>query len=205
MSSKDLIEDLNHLRIKYGSTNVYKTLIALLRTEYEELSSFFGVSQNNMPTSIFYPTNSTDFYKEYMELAAQAATDTLQEQHVPVNSHSTSSFYEDIASLDAESVNEDIYSIAPEDNIDDLELINQIFNDNNSYSEIPMETPGEEPAATHENPPLKIIQTNIGGADAPELPKKKILKKKAQSTESVSVVKEETAPAPIKKKKSIPH
>jgi hypothetical protein len=68
MSNKDLIEDLNHLRIKYGSTNVYKTLLTLLRTEYEELSSFFGVSQNNMPTSIFYPTNSTDFYKEYMEL-----------------------------------------------------------------------------------------------------------------------------------------
>ena len=72
MSNKELIEDLNHLRIKYGTNNLYRTLLKLLREEYEELSSLFGVSSGN-PTSTFYPTSSTEFYKEYMEMAAQAA------------------------------------------------------------------------------------------------------------------------------------
>jgi hypothetical protein len=196
MSSKDLIEDLNHLRIKYGSTNVYKSLMKLMRDEYEELSSLFGVSSNNMPTATFFSTSPQDYYSEFMKASAEAAHDTLQEYH-PVQQ-----FFD----LEAESINDDELSIAPEDNIDDLELINQIFNDI-PYSEIPTESPTGEDADTPENPPsLKIIQTNIGSADAPEpSTKKKILKKKAQSTESVSVVKEETAPAPIKKKKSTPH
>ena len=205
MSNKDLIEDLNHLRIKYGSTNVYKSLMKLMRDEYEELSSFFGVSQNINSSTSFYPSNSTDFYKEYMELAAQAATDTLQEQHVPVNSHSTSSFYEDIASLDAESVNEDIYSIVPEDNAaddelftKDIELLAQIFNDNNPYSEISTENSDEVSAATQQEP-VKIIQTKIEENSSDEKPKKRLLKKKT-TNEAIEVVKE--TPAPIKKKKS---
>ena len=144
-----------------------------------------------------------------MKASAEAAHDTLQE-YTPV----PTTFYD----LETESLNDESAILEAEEfgctsyNLtgcsknseltleEEMKLIDNIFN-NNSYSEIPTETPDNEPAATHENP-LKIIQTNIGSADAPEpLPKKKILKKKAQSTETVSVVKEET-PAPIKKKKN---
>jgi len=194
MSSKDLIEDLNHLRIKYGTSNVHRILMKLMRDEYEELSSLFGVSSNNMPTATFFSTSPQDYYSEFMKASAEAANEVLQEYH-PV---------QEFFDLEAESINNDELSIAPEDNIDDLELINQIFNDNNSYSEPPTENPTGESADTPQEPPLKIIQTG-GASAAPEAPsKKKLLKKKTPTTETVEVVKE-TAPAPIKKKKNIPH
>ncbi len=185
MSNKELQEDLNYLRIKYGTIPLYRTLIKVLRDEYEELSSLFCNTPNTHPTSTFYPSNPADYYSEFMEVAAQAAHDTLQE-YPPVQS-----FYD----LEAESITEEgSVSLAPEIIEDDMDLINQIFNDNNSYS-APPETPAGESADTPQEPPLKIIQTS-GSADAPEpSTKKKILKKKAQSTESVSVVKEE-APGP---------
>ena len=195
MSNKDLIEDLNHLRIRYGTSNVYKSLMALLRSEFEELSSLFGVSSGNMPSSTFYPTNTTEFYKEYMEVAAQAAHDTLEEH--PVFS---SGFYDEDASIEAQSIHGDEFSLCPEDNIDDMDLINQIFN--NSYSaesDISPETPRGESADTQEQP-LKIIQTSVGSANAPEAQKKKLLKKKSPES-TVSVVKE-TPPAKAKKTKA---
>ena len=192
MSNKDLIEDLNHLRIRYGTSNVYKSLMALLRSEFEELSSLFGVSSGNMPSSTFYPTNSTEFYKEYMEVAAQAAHDTLEEHPV------LSAFYDiETQTMEAQSIHGDEFSLCPEENIDDMDLINQIFN--NSYSaesDISPETPRDEPTITQEQP-LKIIQTSVGSADAPEAQKKKLLKKKSPDS-TISVVKE-TPPAKAKK------
>jgi hypothetical protein len=194
MSNKELIEDLNHLRIRYGTSNVYRTLMKLLREEYEELSSLFCSTPNSHPTSTFYPSNPADYYSEFMEVAAQAAHDTLQE-YPPVQS-----FYD----LEAESITEeDSVSLAPEIPPEDIELINQIFNDNNSYS-APPETPVGESADTPQEPLLKIIQAS-GASAAPEAsPKKRLLKKKTPTTETVEVVKE-TAPAPIKKKKNTPH
>jgi hypothetical protein len=190
MSNKDLQEDLNLLRIRYGSSNVYRTLMKLLREEYEELSSLFCSTPNSHPTSTFYPSNPADYYSEFMEVAAQAAHDTLQE-YPPVQS-----FYD----LEAESITEeDSVSLAPEIPPEDIELINQIFNDNNSYSAPPENSPGES-ADTPQEPPLKIIQTG-GASAAPEAPSKKKLLKKKTPTETVEVVKE-TAPAPIKKKKN---
>ena len=194
MSYKELQEDLNYLRIKYGTIPLYRTLIKVLRDEYEELSSLFCSTPNSHPTSTFYPSNPADYYSEFMEVAAQAAHDTLQE-YPPVQS-----FYD----LEAESITEeDSVSLAPEIPPEDIELINQIFNDNNSYSAPPENSPGES-ADTHQEHPLKIIQTS-GASAAPEAsPKKKLLKKKTPTTETVEVVKE-TAPAPIKKKKSTSH
>jgi hypothetical protein len=192
MSNKELQEDLNYLRIKYGTIPLYRTLIKVLRDEYEELSSLFCNTPNSHPTSTFYPSNPADYYSEFMEVAAQAAHDTLQE-YPPVQS-----FYD----LEAESITEeDGVSLAPEISPeDDLELINQIFNDNNSYS-APPETPTGESADTPQEPLLKIIQAG-GASAAPEAsPKKKLLKKKTPTTETVEVVKE-TTPAPIKKKKN---
>jgi hypothetical protein len=192
MSTKDLIEDLNHLRIRYGTSNVYRTLMKLLREEYEELSSLFCSSSNSNPTSTFYPTSPQDYYAEFMKASAEAAHDTLQE-YTPV----PTTFYD----LETESVNDESSILEAEELTleEEMKLINDIFN-NNSYS-VPPEIPTDESADTHQEPPLKIIQTS-GASAAPEAsPKKKLLKKKTPTTETVEVVKE-TAPAPIKKKKN---
>ena len=193
MSNKDLIEDLNHLRIRYGTSNVYKTLMKLLREEYEELSSLFCSSPNTHPTSTFFATSPQDYYAEFMKASAEAAHDVLQ-QYTPA----PASFYDmETQSMEAQSIDGDEFSLCPEENIDDMDLINQIFN--NSYSaesDISPETPRDEPTITQEQP-LKIIQTRVGSADAPEAQKKKLLKKKSPES-TVSVVKE-TPPAKPKK------
>ncbi len=193
MSNKDLIEDLNSLRIRYGSSNVYRTLMKLLREEYEELSSLFCSSSNTHPTSTFYPSNPADYYSEFMKASAEAAHDTLQE-YTPV----PTTFYD----LETESVNDESSILEAEELTfeEEIKLIDNIFN-NIPYSEIPTENPLGESADTHQEPPLKIIQTGGAGAAPEASPKKKLLKKKTPTTETVEVVKE-TAPAPIKKKKS---
>ncbi len=211
MSNKDLIEDLNHLRIKYGTCDVYKTLMKLLREEYEELSSLFGVSSNTHPTSTFFATSPQDYYAEFMKASAEAAHDILQE-YTPA----PASFYDmETQSIEAHSIHGDgrgatlacgfsacdEFSLCPEENIDDMDLINQIFN--NSYSaesDISPETPRGELDATLEQP-LKIIQTSVGSADAPEAQKKKLLKKKSPDS-TISVVKETAAPTKGKKTKA---
>lgn len=212
MSNKELIEDLNHLRIKYGTIPLYRTLIKLLRDEYEELSSLFCSTPNSNPTSTFYPTSPHDYYNEFMKASAEAAHDTLQE-YTPV----PTTFYD----LETESLNDESAILEAEEfgctsyNLtgcsknseltleEEMKLIDTIFN-NNSYSassEISPETPRGESAITPQEPLLKIIQAS-GASAAPEAsPKKKLLKKKTPTTETVSVVKEET-PAPIKKKKN---
>ena len=192
MSNKELTEDLNHLRIKYGTTNLYRSLLKLLREEYEELSSLFGVSAGN-PTSTFYPTSSTEFYKEYMEMAAQAAHDTLEEH--PVLS---SAFYdEETTSLDAQSIHGDEFSLSPEEDADGMDLITQLYND--ISSRIECETPVDESANTQQET-LKVIQTCGASAASEESPKKKLLKK--GTVETVAVIKEETLTAPAKPKKN---
>jgi hypothetical protein len=193
MSNKELIEDLNHLRIKYGTNNLYRTLLKLLREEYEELSSLFGVSSGN-PTSTFYPTSSTEFYKEYMEMAAQAAHDTLEEH--PVLS---SGFYGETTSLGAQSIHGDEFSIClDEENImedaDGMDLITQLYNDISSRVEC--ESPDDESANTPQET-LKIIQTCGAGAASEEPHKKRSLKK--DTSDTLEVIKETTAPAKPKK------
>lgn len=224
MSNKDLIEedltmsepgvalqrDLNHLRIRYGTSNVYRTLMKQMRDEFEELSSLFGVSSGNMPSSTFYPTTSTEFYKEYMDVIARAAHDTLEEQHT-----APASFYDlETQSIDAESIHGDEFSLCPEeeeDNIEDMDLLQQILKDiscwpsanplsgGSASSEISPETPVGETADTHEGPHLKIIQTGGAGAAPEDASKKRPLKMK-QPTEPVAVIKE--TPAKPKKKKN---
>jgi hypothetical protein len=202
MSHKELQEDLTHLRIRYGSTNVYKTLMKQMRDEYEELSSLFGVSSGNMPSSIFYPTNTTEFYKEYMEVAAQAAHDTLEEH--PVFS---SGFYDEDASIEAHSIHGDEFSLCPEENIDDMDLINQIFNNScwpsatplsggSAESDISPETPRGESADTPQET-LKIIQTCGASAASEEPHKKRSLKK--DTSDTLEVIKETAPPAKPKK------
>lgn len=193
MSNKDLTEDLNHLRIRYGTSNVYRTLMKLLREEYDELSSLFGVSSGTHPTSTFYPTSPQDYYAEFMKASAEAAHDTLQE-YTPA----PASYYD----LETESVNDESNSLEAEEFTleDEMKLIDDIFN-NNSYSassDISPDAPAGEPAGTQEQP-LKIIQTGVAG-DAPEAPKKKLLKKK--NTESTVSVVKETPPAKAKKTKA---
>ena len=195
MSNKDLQEDLNHLRIRYGTSNVYRTLMKLLREEYDELSSLFGVTTNTHPTSTFYPTSPQDYYAAFMTASAEAAHDTLQE-YTPA----PASFYD----LETESVNDESSSLEAEEFTleDEMKLIDDIFN-NNSYSassEISPELPVGEPANTPQETPLKIIQTGGASAAPEDAPKKKLLKKKAAS-ESVEVIKE-TPPAKAKKTKA---
>lgn len=207
MSHKELQEDLTHLRIRYGSTIVYKTLMKQMRDEYEELSSLFGVSSGNMPSSIFYPTNTTEFYKEYMEVAAQAAHETLEEHPV------LSAFYDEDASIEAQSIHGDEFSLCPEENIDDMDLINQIFNNScwpsanplsggSAESDISPETPWGESADTPQET-LKIIQTCGASAASEEPHKKRSLKK--DTSDTLEVIKETAAPetaAPAKPKKN---
>ena len=209
MSNKELIEDLNHLRIRYGTIPLYRTLIKLLRDEYEELSSLFCSTPNSHPTSTFYPTSPQDYYAEFMKASAEAAHDTLQE-YTPV----PTTFYD----LETESLNDECSILEAEEfgctsyNLtgcsknseltleEEMKLIDTIFN-NNSYSVPPTETPSDESTTTPQDPLLKIIQAG-GASAAPEAsPKKKLLKKKTPTTETVEVVKE-TPPAPIKKKKN---
>lgn len=192
MSNKDLIEDLTHLRIRYGTSNVYKTLMKLMRDEFEELSSLFCSSSNSNPTSTFYPTSPQDYYAEFMKASAEAAHDTLQE-YTPV----PTTFYD----LETESVNDESSILEAEEFTleEEMKLIDNIFN-NIPYSEPPTETPSDDSTATPQEPLLKIIQAS-GASAAPEAPSKKKLLKKKTPTETVEVVKE-TAPAPIKKKKN---
>ena len=207
MSNKDLIEDLNHLRIRYGTTNIYRTLMKQMRDEFEELSSIFGVSSNTHPTSTFFATSPENYYAEFMKASAEAAHDVLQEQH-PVF---PTSFYDEDASIEAQSIHGDEFSLCPEeeeDNIEDMDLLQQILKDisysastKSSSTEISPETPRGETANTHEEPPLKIIQTGGAGAAPDTTPKKRLLKKKSPDS-TVSVVKESTAPTKGKKTKS---
>jgi hypothetical protein len=193
MSNKELIEDLNSLRIRYGTSNVYRTLIKVLRDEYEELSSLFCSSSNTHPTSTFYPSNPADYYSEFMKASAEAAHDTLQE-YTPV----PTTFYD----LETESVNDESSILEAEELTfeEEIKLIDNIFN-NIPYSEIPTENPPGESADTPQEPLLKIIQAS-GASAAPEAPSKKKLLKKKATAETVEVVKE--TPAPIKKKKTPP-
>jgi hypothetical protein len=192
MSTKDLIEDLNHLRIKYGTCDVYKSLMKLLREEYEELSSLFCSSPNNIPTSTFFATSPEDYYAAFMKASAEAAHDILQE-YTPA----PASFYdEENTSLDAQSIHGDEFSLSPEEDADGMDLITQLYNDISSRVE---SEPAGEPADTPQET-LKVIQTCGASAATESSPKKKLLKKGA--VETVAVIKEETLTAPAKPKKN---
>ncbi len=193
MSTKDLIEDLNHMRIRYGTCNVYKTLMKLLREEYEELSSLFCSSPNNIPTSTFFATSPEDYYAAFMKASAEAAHDVLQEQHpAPL-----SGFYdEETLSLDAQSIHGDEFSLAPEEDADCMDLITQLYNDISKRVEA---EPTGEATGTPQDPPLKIIQACGASAASEESHTKRPLKKKA-AAETVAVIKEADTTAPPKKK-----
>jgi hypothetical protein len=156
---KELVEDINRLRVKHGSIQVYRTLLRLLREEYEELSVLFCSEAPSPPTT-------SEYYREFMEVAAQAAHDTLQEQHMSAPFYEEGSEAEDAASL----------------GLEDMDVVDTIFQSLDESDTTPPQTP----------PPVKVIHTGSAEADPPAAPKKKILKKRVPSTEAVSVVKEES-------------
>jgi hypothetical protein len=74
--SSELAQELNRLRIQHGTSNVYKTLLSMMRREYEELSEMFtGSYQNSNPI-----VPSSDYYNEFMMLNNRAMAETLEEQ-----------------------------------------------------------------------------------------------------------------------------
>lgn len=80
--SSDLVQELNSLRIKHGTSNVYKALLSMMRREYEELSEIFGCGtnitgscQNSNPI-----VPASDYYNEFMFLNNRAMAETLEEQ-----------------------------------------------------------------------------------------------------------------------------
>ena len=74
--SSELTQELNRLRIQHGTSNVYKTLLGMMRREYEELSEMFtGSYQNSNPI-----VPSSDYYNEFMMLNNRAMAETLEEQ-----------------------------------------------------------------------------------------------------------------------------
>jgi hypothetical protein len=92
MSAPDLVQELNSLRIKHGTSNVYKTLLNMMRREYEELSELFGCGTNIpgscqnsnpaglWPTSLREVVSASDYYNEFMFLNNRAMAETLEEQ-----------------------------------------------------------------------------------------------------------------------------
>jgi hypothetical protein len=82
MSAPDLVQELNSLRIKHGTSNVYKTLLNMMRREYEELSELFGCG-TNIPGSCQNSNpivSPSDYYNEFMFLNNRAMAETLEEQ-----------------------------------------------------------------------------------------------------------------------------
>jgi hypothetical protein len=82
MSAPELVQELNSLRIKHGTSNVYKTLLNMMRREYEELSELFGCG-TNIPGSCQNSNpivSPSDYYNEFMFLNNRAMAETLEEQ-----------------------------------------------------------------------------------------------------------------------------
>ena len=91
--SSELTQELNRLRIQHGTSNVYKTLLGMMRREYEELSEMFtGSCQSSNPIvpslcetepGSVWPKAigaSSDYYNEFMMLNNRAMAETLEEQ-----------------------------------------------------------------------------------------------------------------------------
>jgi hypothetical protein len=84
--SGELVQELNSLRVKHGTSNVYKTLLNMMRREYEELSELFTGSTSNpnpaglWPTSLREVVSPSDYYNEFMFLNNRAMAETLEEQ-----------------------------------------------------------------------------------------------------------------------------
>ncbi len=82
IDSETLTQELNGLRITYGTTAVYRALIGLMRQEYNELHELFTGSSLESAGSCAgaCPLSASDYYSEFMELTTKAAHETLEEQ-----------------------------------------------------------------------------------------------------------------------------
>jgi hypothetical protein len=78
IESETLTQELNGLRITYGTSAVYRALIGLMRQEYNELHELFTGS--SLESGACAPLSASDYYNEFMELTTKAAHETLEEQ-----------------------------------------------------------------------------------------------------------------------------
>lgn len=109
MESDALQQELNSLRIRHGTLNVYNTLRSMMRTEYRELHSLFAGDQQ-YSSGTCQPLNTADYYNEFMELNTKAANETLEEQCYALNM------------MDLESVEDDnLEYVDMDENVEDGE------------------------------------------------------------------------------------
>lgn len=121
--SETLTQELNGLRIKYGTTAVYRVLIGLMRHEYNELHELFtgslpegAMSAGHLSGLETYaaPLSASDYYSEFMELTTKAAHETLEEQCYSLHPA-------DIESVDEDNI-EDMSEDEDADIVDDISI-----------------------------------------------------------------------------------
>ena len=121
--SETLTQELNGLRIKYGTTAVYRALIGLMRHEYNELHELFtgslpegAMSAGHLSGLETYaaPLSASDYYSEFMELTTKAAHETLEEQCYSLHPA-------DIESVDEDNI-EDMSEDEDADIVDDISI-----------------------------------------------------------------------------------
>lgn len=106
LTGDDLVQELNNLRIKHGTSNVYKTLLNMMRREYEELSELFGCGTTSNPNPI---VSASDYYNEFMVLNNRAMAETLEEQCFNIHE------------VDMESISEGDEDLDIVEDLDDVE------------------------------------------------------------------------------------
>lgn len=135
----ELQQKLTELRIQYGTTTLYKTLLGLLRSEYEELHELFG----GMVEGTF--SNGISYYNEFMELSTKAANETLEEQCYSLNVYDM----ESVGASTLDDIDDDL------DVDDDLDL------------EIDVGCETLSIKAEDEECNIKVIHTHVAEPDTP--------------------------------------
>jgi hypothetical protein len=169
--SETLTQELNGLRITYGTTAVYRTLIGLMRQEYNELHELFTGSSLETGAA---PLSASDYYNEFMELTTKAAHETLEEQCYALHP------------ADIESVDDDNIEDMSEDEDVDISIGDVDYDDSetNIYSVGPIKVIHTSGDIIHEDAQTPTVTSdmddNIKNIITEHIPKPIQKKKKRQ-------------------------
>lgn len=109
----DLVRAIQHLRVNYGTAEVYHTLMNVLHGDHVFLTKLFSSPQQ---------LSSVNFYNEFMELNAEAERDGFEDQDYAETVHSKSS---DVDDFGIDYTYDDVQETA--DSIVDMEDIDQLL------------------------------------------------------------------------------
>lgn len=181
IESETLTQELNGLRIKYGTSTVYRALIALMRQEYSELHELFtGAGLDTRPE----PLSASDYYNEFMELTTKAAHETLEEQCYSLHPADIESVNEDNIEDMSEFEDEDA-DIVDDISISDVDYACQTNPEANTYN------------ATSELHTIKVIHTSGDRAD----PDTQTPTVTSDFEDNIKQIITEHIPKPVQKKK----